>query len=134
MKPFDFINAINSSGKPDLMSGTENDELAEKAYVPYITNKSLSYFPDTLMYANEMNRRSLLDNKLQFHYLLNTIRPAKRFSKWIKKEEQADLEAIMEYYNYSHEKAKQVLPILSKDQLATIKTTLTGGIEDEYTR
>ena len=53
MKPFDYINSINFT-KKNLMRGTENDDLAEKGYVPYITNKTLSYFTDTLLYANEM--------------------------------------------------------------------------------
>ena len=49
--PFDFVNSINFN-KHDLMTGTENDELAEKSYVPFLTNRSLSYFTDTILYAN----------------------------------------------------------------------------------
>ena len=83
MKPFDYINSINFT-KKNLMRGTENDELAEKGYVPYITNKTLSYFTDTLLYANEMNRYHFLDNKLQYEFYLNSIRKKKRFAKWAK--------------------------------------------------
>ena len=53
--PFDYVNAINFN-KQDLMTGTENDELAEAGYVPFLANRSLSNFADTIMYANEMNR------------------------------------------------------------------------------
>lgn len=126
MNPFDFVNAINQS-KKDLMTGSENDELAEKGYAPFIVNKSLSYFPDTLLYANEVNMIHHVDNKLQFHYLLNSIRPAKRFSKWVKKEDSDDLEVVKEYYGYSNEKAYQALSILSKDQLNHIKEKLEQG-------
>jgi Bacteriophage clamp loader A subunit len=104
MNPFDFVNAINTS-KKDLMTGSENDELAEKAYVPYVVNRALSYFPETLLYANEMNVHHLIDNKLQFHYFLNNIRPGKRFSKWVKKEDSENLQAVMTYYGYGTEKA-----------------------------
>lgn len=131
MSPFDFVNAINSSKKPDLMSGTENDDLAEKAYVPFVVNRALSYFPDTLMYANYMNIHHILDNKLQFHYLLNIVRPARRMSKWAKKQD-SDLQLIMQYYNYGINKAKEALPLLSPQQLSIIKTKLQSGIENEY--
>ena len=130
MTPFDFVNAINSNKKPDIMSGTENDELAEKAYVPFVVNRALSYFPDSLMYANDMNINNFLDNKLQFHYLLNTIRPAKRFSKWVKKDD-SDLQLVMQFYNYGVDKAKQVLPLLSTEQLSIIRNKLQSGIADD---
>jgi hypothetical protein len=109
------------------MTGTENDELAEKGYAPYLVNKALSYFPDTLLYANEVNRLAHVDNKLQYHYLLNSIRAQKRYSKWAKKEDSDDLEVVKEYYGYSNEKAYQALSILSKDQLNHIKEQLEQG-------
>ena len=56
MKPFDFINDINT-GKKDLINGSDNPELAEKIYSPFLTNRSLSYFSDTVSLANEMNMR-----------------------------------------------------------------------------
>lgn len=124
--PFDYVNSINFK-KKDLMTGSENDELAEKQYVPFIVNKSLSYFPDTIMYANRMNVNHHLDNKLQFHYLLNSIRPGKRFSKWVKKQEDNDLETVMEYYGYNRTKAESALALLSPVQLEQIKNRLNKG-------
>ena len=73
MKPFDFVNSINFT-KKNMMRDTANDDLAEKSYVPFLTNRSLSYFTDTLLYANEMNKLHQLDNKLQYEFFLNTIR------------------------------------------------------------
>jgi len=133
MNPFEFVNAINSQSKKDLMTGTENDELAESGYVPFVVNRALSYFLDTIMYANHMNIHRILDNKLQFHYLLNTIRPGKRFSKWAKKED-GDLQLVMQYFSYGVDKAKQVLPLLSNEQLSMIKTTLQSGVQDDIAR
>lgn len=124
--PFDYVNSINFK-KKDLMTGSENDELAEKQYVPFIVNKSLSYFPDTIMYANKMNVNHHIDNKLQFHYLLNSIRPGKRFSKWVKKQEDNDLETVMEYYGYNRTKAESALALLSPVQLEQIKNRLNKG-------
>ena len=122
MSPFDFVNAISQS-KKDLME----DPVVERLYQPFLVNKALSYFPDTVMYANEMNRRHLTDTKLQFQFFLNTVRPARRFAKWVKKQEDNDLAAVMEYYGYSPEKAKSALSILSSDQLITIKEKLEKG-------
>lgn len=132
MNPFDYVNAINSS-KKDIMTGTENDDLAEKGYVPFIVNKALSYFPDTVLYANHMNIHHITDNKLQFHYLLNSIRPGKRFSKWAKRDD-SDLQLVMQYFNYNVDKAKQVLPLLSAEQLSMIKRILRSGVDDDTTR
>jgi hypothetical protein len=134
MTPFDFINAINSKGKKDVMSGTDNDVAAEAAYVPYVANKTLSYFPETLMHANEANKMSHLDKKLQFHYLLNSIRPGKRYAKWVKKEDSDELDLVKQYYQFNDEKARQALALLSKQQLSMIRTILTNGVNNECSR
>lgn len=125
-QPFDYINSINFT-KKDLMTNTENDILAEKSYVSFLTNMSLSYFPDTIEYANWMNGAYHLDNKLQYHFLLNIVRPRKRFSKWVKKEVNSDLDAVKQYYSYSYEKAKAALQILTPDQIQYIKNKLEKG-------
>lgn len=80
------------------------------------------------MYSNEMNMNSHIDKKLQYDFYLNTIRSKKRFSPWMHKEEIKNLELVKSYYNYSNEKAKQVLRILNAEQLEEIKSKLdTGG-------
>jgi hypothetical protein len=129
LKPFDFINSINFT-KKNIMTNTENDELAESTYVPYITNRTLSYFTDTLLYANEMNRYSTLDNRLQYEFLLNSIRPKKRFAKWSKPEQNDDLDIVSEFYNLSLPKARQALSLLNENQLRVIREKVTIGIKD----
>ena len=124
MNPFDFIKAINET-KEDLI---EQDPLNEKDYSTFLVNRGLSYFPDTIMYANEMNQYHDIDKKWQFHFLLNSITKKKRFSKWHKKDaETKPLQLVMEYYNYSSEKAKEVLSILSNEQLKYIEEKLKKG-------
>lgn len=124
--PFDFVNSINHT-KKDLMTGSDNDDLSEKGYVPFIVNKSLSYFPDTLLYANEINCLPNIDNKLQYHFLLNSIRPAKRFAKWVKKQDGNELENVKQYYKFNDEKATQALSLLSQEQLDFIRQKLEKG-------
>lgn len=126
MKVFDFLNSINDN-KKDLIETSDNPELAEKIYAPFIINKSLSYFIDTVQLANEMNLRHHLDNKYQYDFLRCTVRKRKRFSKWHKTEEDENLQSLIEYYKCSMSKAKMYIKILSHEQLKTIKETLKKG-------
>jgi alpha-amylase/alpha-mannosidase (GH57 family) len=112
------------------MRGTENDTLAEKGYSPFLTNRSLSYHHDTIALANEMNVRHNLDNRLQYEFLLNTVRPKKRYAKWTKKETHSDIAVVKEYFGYSDNKAMQALTVLDDDQLKTIKIKLERGGKD----
>ena len=127
ISPFDFINSIHYT-KENLIV----DDWSEKQYNPYIINKGLSYGHDTVIPANEMNSRPHLDKILQFHFLINIIRPRKRFNKWIKAEKIDDLEVIKEYYGYSTEKAKQVLPLLNQSSIDEMKKRITKGGKNGY--
>jgi hypothetical protein len=120
----DYLNSINYS-KENLMDA---DSEAVKQYPPYIINRCLSGFMDTVLYANEMNMASHLDNKMQYDFYINTLRKRKRFSPWLKKDSLKDLELVKQYYGYSNEKAKTALGLLTKEQLNYIKSKLdTGG-------
>ena len=120
----DYLNSINYSKKSVMES---DDPAWEKNYPPYIVNKCMSHHMDTVMYANEMNRYSFLDKKLQYDFFINTVRSRKRFSPWDKKQKMNDLEVVKQYYGYSNEKARQALNILTPDQLDFIKTKLNKG-------
>ena len=105
----DWLNSINQT-KKNIM---DEDASSVKEYAPYIINRCLSGHIDCLMYANEMNKFSSLDKKLQYDFFINTIRKKKRFSPWLKQEKIKDLEIVKSYYGYSNEKAKQALNILT---------------------
>ena len=122
MNPFKFTDAINYT-KEDIMI----DDITEKVYNPFLINRSLSYFPDTVLAANEMNRNHHIDNRLQFDFFINIIRKRKRFSKWFKPEQISDLEIVKEYYGYSNEKARQILTLLSTEQINELKTKVAKG-------
>ena len=125
MNPFEIVKAVTHT-KENLMVYVH----AEKGYAPYMVNRALSFFADTVFQANEMNRYYHLDNKLQFDYLLNNIRPRKRWSQWLKPEKIDNIDIVKEYYEFSNEKAKNALEILSVDQLEYIKQKLDiGGVE-----
>jgi hypothetical protein len=124
--PFDFINSITYS-KKNLIDESESPELMEKEYAPWMVNKGLSYFVDTVLHANEMNQFHLLDKKLQYDYLINIIRPKKRFSKWAKKAQNDDIDIVKETYGYSQKKAEIALSLLSKAQINSLKQKQEKG-------
>jgi NACalpha-BTF3-like transcription factor len=122
---FDYLNAINTS-KVDLM---KQDPLSQKDYVPFMINRGLSHFADTVMYANEMNRFANIPKDWQFAFYLNSISKKKRFSKWHKKDQNsADMALVMKAYNYSSQKAIEALELLTPDQLENLRSCYeTGG-------
>jgi len=108
-----------------------NDEIDEKDYAPFIVNRALSYHMDCILYANQINMSHNVDKKLQYSYLLNSVRPMKRkFQSWIKPEKETELEYIKKYYGYSNQKAKEALRILNHEQISAIKEKLQiGGVK-----
>ena len=122
MNPFDFVNAVTYT-KKDIMV----DEVADKGYSAFLTNKSLSYHQDCIMYVNEMNSKSHLDSTLQFHYFLNTLRKRKRFSKWSKPRVLEDMKVIQSYYDCSISKAEEY----SKNPPLFKKLFQAGSVEEE---
>ena len=99
----------------------------EKNYNAFMCNRGLSYFNDTVLLANEMNRNHHIDNKLQYDFLRNVVRKRKRFSKWIKAEKSDAVDTIKEYYGYSNEKAQSVVDLIDEDALANMRKVLSKG-------
>ena len=120
----EYLNAINHT--KERLLDSEDDEW-EKKYPPFIVNKCVYPFQDTIMLVNEINQLPHLDKKLQFDFLINSIRSRKRYTPWLKAKKIEDLQYVKEYYGYSNEKAKQALDILSDEQIATIKEKLNKG-------
>jgi hypothetical protein len=122
MNPFELIKSISNS-KKDIL---EN----EKDYNAFMVNRGLSYFPDTVIYANEMNKYHHLDGDLQYQFLINIVRKRNRFSKWNKSTESDDIKIIKDFYGYSNEKARDVLPLLSSKNLNILRNRIQhGGIQ-----
>jgi len=124
MKLTDYLNAINYS-KESLMH-TE-DEQVEKRYTPYVVNRCLSYFIDTILHANQMNQFAQTDKKMQFDYLQSAIRKRKRFSKWVKNEMGDEFDIVKEYYGYSNSKTKEIMSLLTSEDIEEMRLYLSGG-------
>jgi len=125
--PFDYVNSINQT-KKNLMRDSENDTLSEKQYSAFLVNKALSYFPDTILHANIVNQYHSLDNRPQYEFLLNSIRPQKRFARWVKDAGDKELDVICATYGCNRNVAREYLPLLSSEQLNLMEQQLeTGG-------
>jgi len=123
--PFFYVSSINGKDKTDVL---EN----EKDYTPFIVNRALSYFTDTILIANEMNLNYSIDNRLQYQFLLHAVSPKKRFSKWAKVAKQEEIDLIRECYQVNNRRAKEMLLImqLSKDSpspLEVLRERLSKG-------
>jgi hypothetical protein len=125
MNPFDFVNSINST-KKNLIRECEDGSVTEKDYTSFLINKALSYFPDTLLYANEINMQPHLDGLMQYDYYLNSIRKGKRFSKWSKPEVEEELKSIAKYFSVSMKRAQEYQAILTNEQKEEIRKHLAG--------
>jgi hypothetical protein len=120
----DFLNSINTS-KENLM---DTDSKVERLYPSFVVNKCLSYFPDTLLAVNQINAICHADKKMQYDYLMNSIRPKKRFAPWGKKIEDQDVELVMQAFKVSERKALEMVDLLTQEKLEIIRQSqYTGG-------
>jgi hypothetical protein len=125
--PFDFVKSV-SSEKKDIMV----DDIEEKSYAPFLTNKALSYHQDSVFFSNEMNIRHGTENRLQYLFFLNTLRKRQRFSKWQKPYTSKKLDVIKQYYDISTKEAKDYMSILSDSDVRNMKKRMkTGGKDNE---
>ena len=121
----DYLKAINET-KENLLD--TNDITWEKKYPPYVINRCMSMFYDTVMHSNEMNGLHFLPKRMQFQYFINSIRKKRRFGgKWLSQTKLKNLALIKEYYGYSNSKAKEALNILSENHIENIKIELIKG-------
>ena len=120
----DYLNAINVNKEPLL---DESESYTKQSYPPFVVTRCLSYFPDTLFAANEMNTRPHLDSKMHFDFLRGAVRPRKRFSKWLKREEDDRIAALVEYYGISTRKAREAILVLSEEQIGDIVAAVAKG-------
>ena len=120
----DYLKAINVS-KESLLDS--EDEQWEKKFAPFIVNKCVAPFEDTVMLVNEINQLHHLDKKLQFDFLINSLRPRKRYAPWMKAKKLKNLEYVKEFYGYNNEKAKIALDILTDEQISAIKQKMIKG-------
>lgn len=124
MSPFDLVKDLLNT-KANLMA---QDPSAEKAYVPFIVNKALSYHYDCLSFSQEMNTRYHLDHRMQYDYFFHVIRKKYRpFQKWVKPEVHTTLTVIQEVFGYSPQRAQEAMVLLTPDQMLRLMQLVDKG-------
>lgn len=113
--PFDFVESVSLTKKNLLDQGRSEGE-----YVPFLTNRALSYHADAVLYANELNQNHHLDRRLQYDFLRAALRPRTRRGSWSRPDDKAEVEALGWYYGLGPDKARIALTIMSPDHVKTI--------------
>ena len=116
--PFAFVDSISQT-KNNLME----EGVPEEEYNPFLSNRGLSYHIDTVLYAQEMNVFHFLDKRLQYEYLLHSVRQRKRWGKWSKADVQEleKVSLISWRYGVSTKKAKEIMTLFSDEQITTMR-------------
>ena len=115
--PFDFVKTIRTK------KGSWED-LDQSQYIPFIINRAMSFDMQSLFQANEINRQTPLSHKAQFEFYINSVSKLSGYSPWQKADKVEELQYIKEFYNVSSEKAKEILLILTPEQVNIIKTKI----------
>lgn len=120
---FDLLNDI-SVDKKYLF-----DEDTATQYNAFMINRGLSQQNDTILLANEMNKRPGLSKEMQFDFLFYSVQARKRYGKWAKSDDsdKKNLDLIKEHYQVSNVKAIEMLKILDKRDLTYIKSLYEAG-------
>ena len=121
MSPFDIIGIIS-----EHQQYVWSEEM-EKDYAPFMVNRGLGQYADTVMMANQMNRMSSLDKKMQMEFLYGTVRKGKRFSKWSKAPKDASIEVLVQVFQYSRHYAASVVDMFTGDQILELNSRLNKG-------
>jgi len=126
--PFDYINAVSHT-KNNFVRDAIDPDLALSGYNKWLTNKTLSYFSDSCLYANEINKYPNLPAIMQYDYYFHSLNKRKRISaKHSKRIISDEVEKISIYFNCNYTKAEEYLLVLTTEQLSEIiKKTEIGG-------
>lgn len=118
---FEIIREISSSSEPSLLAWKEEKGKFPKAYTQYMINSAFGNFPDTILFANELNGRNIPD-EMHYRFLFFALEKRKRFSEWYKKdkEEELILSAVATFYGCSRRTAMLYLRLLHESDITEI--------------
>jgi hypothetical protein len=122
---FDYLNDISTEKKYLF------DSEVNKNYNTFMINRGLAQHIDTIMYANEVNKRPSMSKRMAHDFLFYSIEPKKRYGKWVKSEiEDEDLlKLLKEMYSINDEVACMYLRLSDKEELKSLvkKFNSKGG-------
>lgn len=119
-----MINSITQN-KPSLL----DDPDFNKEFNSYGIVRQLSNNDDCIQHANFINMNSHLDKRMQYMFLRGSIRKKfRRAGKWKNPDATQSEQAVMEYYQCNHRRAKEYCKMLPDDEIKRIEQKMnTGG-------
>ena len=117
ISPFHYVKSINKKTYEYDLSG----------YNPFLTNRAFAGFIDTIMLAEEMNQYHQLSPALQYDFYYYAVRKGNRFDPVPKPVDPPYLEVVMEYYQYSKQKAMEVMHLLTDDDIKSMLRKMDKG-------
>lgn len=114
ISPYTFINSINGN----------KTQPYSKEYVPFITARTLSYFPDTLLFANLVSTYFITDPEMHYDFFQSIVKPRKRFSKWGKLVVNPNIKLLSEFYQISLSKAEEIISLYSDEEIDKISESM----------
>lgn len=122
VSPFDLAHDLTTRERYD------SDVSEMKSYTKFLLNRTLSYHPDLIVYANEMNIHIDVSDKLHYDYMHHSIDKKRRSKKyWAKSKKYEHLDMVKEYFNYSTPKTLSALSVLSDKDIEAIKNLMNKG-------
>lgn len=125
---FEWLDNINTGKNIDL-----NPDDPYRDYSPFQINNGMSQNLDTILFANEMNKKPWLEKELQHKFYAGAISKKKRFSKWAKVEEEGrkeDIDTLAEYYSINRDRAREYLKLVKPEQVEQMRKFLNKGGTD----
>ena len=115
--PFDYVKSINEKKYEYDLAG----------YNPFLTNRCFAMHMDTVLYAEEMNQAHGIAPSLQYDFYYYAVRKGRRFGFPPKVEDDHRLSIVMDYYQYSRQKAVEAMRVLSDADIMEISRKLDKG-------
>lgn len=117
--PFTFVNSILKT-KTDLLTG-HPERVSE--YNSFITGRALSFYPDTVLLAQQVNQRPHITPEMHYRFLMATVDGSnyRQFTKWPKEEDHPMVGDIAKYYECSLREARRLVEQHTEEQLEAIR-------------
>ena len=109
--------------KTELLS----EDYINKNYVPFITNKLLAQYQDCIYFTCIVDKMANMPLYAQYLFYYYAISKRNRFKRMEQTIINPDVKIIMDYYNYSHQKAVDIVRIISTTKMNEIRILMTKG-------
>lgn len=117
---FDIINDISNHGNY-VESYYDLNKILPTAFNSFMLIKAFSNFQDTILLANELNRKPDIPDEMKWRFLKETVTKRKRYSKWFKSlEDEEPISLLAKYYDCSVNEMRKNISVMNKEKINEI--------------